>query len=140
MELNKKISSFADDFYSKKVGDKTKYFVKEKSELYDTVRELHSGMLPNDWIFMNAYHILNSLSDYENINDDTAHEVADSLVDIYNHDLIEWFKEHRHWIDEAQEQGLLGSIFCDSIKQMQIGQYCQLYYMTNTLIDKIKEL
>lgn len=61
----------------------------------EAVRDCHGDMLPNDWVYEKCAHIFSS---YEHDYDPTASldsvfEIADSLVDIYTHQLISWLAE-----------------------------------------------
>lgn len=49
-------------------------------------------------------------------------EVADSNVDLYNHDLLKWLPDNYEWIEEADEQGLLEGCKGDLMKMTQMAQ------------------
>lgn len=64
---------------------------------------------------------------------DIVNELADSNVDIYNSDLLEWAKDNYSYIDEATAELGHGK---DFINDIQIGQY---YYNNNEIYDNLKE-
>ena len=64
---------------------------------------------------------------------DIVNELADSNVDIYNNDLLEWAKHNHNYIDEAVAELGHGK---DFINNIQIGQY---YYNNNEMYDNLKE-
>lgn len=64
---------------------------------------------------------------------DIVSELADSKVDIYNSDLLEWTKDNYSYIDEAVAELGHGK---DFINDIQIGQY---YYNNNEIYDNLKE-
>lgn len=69
--------------------------------------------------------------------DDAIHEIADSNVAIYYHDIIEWYKEHvNEFDDEARE---LMSDKDNIPKRMQICQYAYNRQEMQNLVEMIKE-
>ena len=61
---------------------------------------------------------------------DIVSELADSKVDIYNSDLLEWAKDNYSYIDEAVAELGHGK---DFISDIQIGQY----YNNNEIYDNL---
>lgn len=59
---------------------------------------------------------------------DAISERADSLIDIYNYDLIEWAKSHIAEIDEAAEELGKPDSFIGYIQQGQFLYYERLFY------------
>lgn len=57
--------------------------------LRDAVYEAHDGEMPNDWRFETCYAIL---ACFEDGSTDPG-DVADSLTDVYNHDLARWLSD-----------------------------------------------
>jgi hypothetical protein len=115
----------------------------EKSPVYEVIYGLHDGLFPRDWIFDKVEHLLISMSENceaETIEDlrETAPEYADSAVDIYNHELIEWSKDFYSYIDEYNEEiGSANTGFVDSIRG---GQWYMLEQMAHRILDKVDEL
>lgn len=64
---------------------------------------------------------------------DIVNELADSNVDVYNSDLLEWAKNNHSYIDEAVAELGHGK---DFINDIQIGQY---YNNNNEIYDNLKE-
>ena len=58
------------------------------------VRKLHQDELPNNWRYEVITDLLQSFcNEYDTENlEDVLPEIVDSLVDIYNYDLVEWLK------------------------------------------------
>lgn len=108
MELSKIIEETASYFEADKRTDGTDFvkcdWEKAPKELRDSVREAHGDRFPNDWIYATYSSILDRLGDYtiehaEHL-DDYRHEIVDSLVDCYTHDLEKWLADsNSHYID-----------------------------------------
>ena len=67
----------------------------DQKETYQSfVRELHDDELPNNWRYTIITDLLqNFVNEYEQDKlEDCLSEIVDSLVDVYNIDLIEWLK------------------------------------------------
>ena len=74
----------------------------------------------------------------EGQKDDAITELADSNVDIYNSDLLEWVKNNYNYVEEAiDEFGTAkdGEGRADFIKQIQQGQYLA----NRELLDQARE-
>ena len=65
---------------------------------------------------------------------DIITEVADSNIDIYDYNLLEWAKGHLYEIKEAAEE--FGAVE-DIIKAIQQGQY---YHYTNELYEELEDI
>ena len=63
------------------------------------------------------------ITDYTGNIGDAFGELADSNVDIYTHDLLNWLPDHYEWLEEADAQGLLEGCKGDLIKMTQMAQY-----------------
>ena len=67
----------------------------DQKEKYQTfVRGLHGDELPNNWRYEIITDLLqNFVNEYDQDNlEDVLNEITDSLVDVYNADLIEWLR------------------------------------------------
>jgi len=66
----------------------------QKEKYQSFVRKLHDDELPNNWRYGIITDLLqNFVNEYDQDNlEDYLSEIADSLVDVYNIDLIEWLK------------------------------------------------
>lgn len=67
----------------------------QKETYQDFVKELHDDELPNNWRYTIITDLLqNFVNEYEQDNlEDYLSEIADSLVDVYNSDLIKWVND-----------------------------------------------
>ena len=65
-------------------------------ELFSAVRDAHGDKLPDDWIFATFADLLQRVTEYdaETVDDlrdnGIDHEIVDSYVDVYTHDLLQW--------------------------------------------------
>ena len=110
-------------------------------ELYDLVRSLHDGELPNDWRYDCIHWILNAISSESTNTDweDIPHQYADHYVDIGTQDLYLWIANcpaRADYIQQARESGFIdGSM--DHTKQIQVAQYLQIESMTHELLRSL---
>lgn len=123
-------------------GTKTFYSLKRGSPQWmtDAIREAHSGIFPNDWIYHSCKNIAGSMSDTDPSDwDDRVSEWADGEVDVYNADRTRWLASHLDFgseVDDAVEelghsdQGIFGDI--------GIGQYCVLQRIAYALIQAVR--
>ena len=67
----------------------------QKESYQDFVRELHDDEMPNNWRYQIIFDLLhNFVNEYEQDQlEDCLSEIADSLVDVYNADLIKWVSD-----------------------------------------------
>tara|TARA_Y100000356_G_scaffold99758_1_gene85153 strand:- start:5 stop:421 length:417 start_codon:yes stop_codon:yes gene_type:complete len=67
----------------------------QKEKYQEFVRELHDDEMPNNWRYQIIFHLLhNFVNEYD--QDDLEgylHEIADSLVDVYNTDRAKWLAD-----------------------------------------------
>tara|TARA_R100001086_G_scaffold43356_1_gene19158 strand:- start:240 stop:674 length:435 start_codon:yes stop_codon:yes gene_type:complete len=66
----------------------------QKEKYQSFVRKLHDDELPNNWRYGIITDLLqNFVNEYDQDDlENYLHEITDSLVDVYNVDLIEWLK------------------------------------------------
>jgi hypothetical protein len=57
--------------------------------LRDVVYELHTG-LPSDELYSMVHKVAESLAEYDELNEDTAYEIADSLVEFRTLAVWQW--------------------------------------------------
>jgi hypothetical protein len=107
----------------------------------DAIREAHfDGRLPDDWIYESARSIVDSLSEHDDPDDDTKHEICDGLVDIYTGALIAWLAQNNlnaGLVDEAQREGLT-SEESTLDQRIQMAQYMALTYICGALQSAIE--
>ena len=82
--------------------------------LQDAVREAHGDKLPDDFIFATFADLLQRISEYdaETVDDlrDSGydHEIVDSIVNIYTHDLLQWLAsdiDNLEYLAQAVKEG-----------------------------------
>ena len=72
------------------------YLKEDQKETYqDFVKELHDDEFPNNWRYTIITDLLqNFVNEYEQDDlENYLHEITDSLVDVYNSDLIKWVND-----------------------------------------------
>ena len=111
----------------------------DQKETYQSfVRALHDDELPNNWRYTIITDLLqNFVNDYEQDKlEDCLSEIVDSLVDVYNIDLIEWLKGDimRGSFLEIRELNIdePNMTIFDLIRQMQ---YEVIYSMANKILN-----
>lgn len=149
--LAKLARSLADAFVQKKrdteneYGDKSFWSLKSKAPhwMTEAVRKAHDDgdILPNDWIYQACSHIADSMADTDPDQwDDSTHEWADGLVDVYNNDRTRWLASNLAFgaiVDDAvkelgrSDQGIFGDI--------GIGQYVLLCNIASALVSAVRE-
>ena len=67
----------------------------QKETYQDFVRELHNDEFPNNWRYTIITDLLqNFVNEYDQDDlENYLHEITDSLVDVYNSDLIKWVND-----------------------------------------------
>ena len=121
------IQTFANMFEYRERGDTRIVVLKDEAPEWCSklVREIHGDMLPDDWKYLHIYLMADGIAE-DGFQDE--HEVAESLVDVYNSALTDWLASHgarQGYCDEADEQGLVAET-ADIIKRIQMGQYLEL--------------
>ena len=111
----------------------------DQKETYQSfVRELHDDELPNNWRYTIITDLLqNFVNEYEQDQlEDCLSEIVDSLVDVYNIDLIEWLKGDimRGSFLEIRELNIdqPNMTIFDLIRQMQ---YEVIYSMADKILN-----
>ena len=101
--------------------------------LTDAVRKAHDGEFPNDW----RYRICSAICDEldAETDDDRISDIADSLVDVYNYELITWAGEHVNRIGDVDEACREYGVADDAgiIDRISLGQYVTIRNMAETL-------
>jgi hypothetical protein len=69
------------------------------AELREAVQKAHGDKLPNDWIYDTFADLLCKITEYDCDTieqlEEYRHEIVDSYVDIYTHDLTLWLHEQQ---------------------------------------------
>lgn len=103
--------------------------------LYGAVREAHDDELPNDWRYATCHSIAAMIDDGVT----EAYEIADSLVDVYTVNLLEWLAENigrMAYIAESNDDLGRPDELEDEIRQ---GQYLAIDRMAGILLAAIAE-
>ena len=98
-------------------------------DLSKLIMTMHDEELPNNWRFDTIFDIFTALNTDEPID---TFQVADDMVDIYNHDLKKWMSTHTRdsYVDEAIEDGLVEMSEINLIVDLiRIGQFQCIHQM-----------
>ena len=130
-------------FEISEISDGTQFYkLKDTAHnLAEFVYELHDSELPNDWRYDMIVSICEKLEDYNELDSDVAHEIADSLIDIYNHDLFVWYSEQSdriNYMQEGLDQGIITPTSA-AISQLATGQFICIRRMVDIIIEKLNE-
>ena len=97
------LKKFLDAFIWTDCSDEIYLKEDQKEKYQDFVRELHDDEFPNHWRYKMIYLLLDqfinqnvscSFGKYDEENlEDSLHEIADSLTDVYNNCLALWLNE-----------------------------------------------
>jgi hypothetical protein len=104
--------------------------------LYDAVRDAHDGELPNDWRYQICSAIVDALADGAE-----PEEIADSLVDVYTHDLLAWLSDNVGRADNVNEalEEYIADVDNGIDRIIAAGQYLCIERMVQVLADAIAE-
>lgn len=107
--------------------------------LVDMVREIHSGMLPDD----HKYDFITSaLYAFAYDYDDPDAAINEIEPDVYTSDLMEWFTSHlerRGYVDEAREEFGPGKSVDDDIMMGQVLEKQEVYRMVLNALENMVE-
>jgi hypothetical protein len=89
-------------------------------------------------------YILEGIADYEieDEQDDSLFELCDSLVDVYTKDLYDWMDEsfeHKGYVEEAVNSGLVDTKNFDLDRAIMAGQYEWYQEMARDVIEVLQE-
>lgn len=112
----------------------------------ELVYAAHRDMMPADWRYARIADAINAaaegalgLSDPD-FDDTNASEWADSQVDIYTSDLLDWLASSTGrpaYVDEAVELGM--SADDDGIiGQIKLGQFCELEEIASSVLESLQ--
>lgn len=90
----------------RKRSDGTSYVCRKDGSpewLKDLSRAAHGDSFPDDWIYDQISNCLESISD--NDCEDDALEAAESAIDVYSSDLLDWAKGRCWYVDDAIRDG-----------------------------------
>ena len=119
-----------------------------RDDLQSIVQEAHLGEFPNDWRFDTVHSIASTLAEMPDSEDwdvdnfrDESHEVADSLVDVYTSDLLQWVAGNinRHqWDDSDIANGV--EPHGDIAALVRLRQYEEIESMVHAVLLQIENL
>jgi hypothetical protein len=114
------------------------------NNLMNRAHEALDDRLPDDWVYEIAAHVAEAFTEYDfdTIDElrDKVSEIADSEIDVYNSDRLQWLASHlgnADLVDTAVQEfgydnstGIVGAI--------GIGQYYAIERIAGALIDAIE--
>ena len=116
-----------------------------RDDLENIVREAHCGEFPNDWRFDTVDSIASTLAEMSDSEDwdvddfrEESHEVADSLVDVYTSDLLQWVAgniNRPQWDDDSIVQPTT-----DIMVLIRLRQYEEIESMVQVVLSEIESL
>lgn len=107
--------------------------------LKDLCRAAHWDSLPDDWIYEQIANCLESISDNE--WEDYALEAAESAIDVYSSDLLDWAKGRGWYVDDAIRDGArtLDAAIMQG-QQTMIGEiFDSIVAFLNNMADDLEE-
>lgn len=110
--------------------------------LQDAVRDAHSDMLPDDWVYAECEAACNAIDEGSLKDDDDLHEHADGRVDIYTRARFQWAADKCNSIlfAEAEERAKDASDGSGDIaEQLRLIQYHAIAAIATTMLDAAKE-
>jgi hypothetical protein len=123
-------------------GDYVFWIGDNDSNLYDTFRDdIHgTDFLPDDFRFKTIYHLLDLFNQYEYIEDieNNLHETTESLVDVYNSELLKWVSSNLKRISYVDEY-IQDYEPSDLVQSLMGGQYNEIYELANNILTVLKE-
>jgi len=123
-----------------KRSDGSKYVCRKNGSpewVTDLCRDAHGDSFPDDWIYEQIANCLESILD--NDCEDDARDAAESAVDVYDTDLLDWAKGRGWYVDDAIRDGaedLSSAIMMG--QQTMIGEI--FYAIVSFLTDMAEDL
>lgn len=141
------MADFYGHFVSVVRNDGTKFYHLRSDtprQYMEIVHAAHDGMLPDDYVYETLYFLAGKFDDVLPDDwDDQAPDLCDSLVDVYNTDLLRWLASHLYraqFVDEAvQDYGFDPGDF-SLFKLLALGQYSEIRQIADYLISGIRNL
>jgi hypothetical protein len=112
--------------------------------MQDVIRAAHGDMMPDDQRYEMIRDIVGCVnerdpSEWE--DSDTAHEICDSLVDVYYSGLTAWLASHIDRIgycDQAAED--MGAVSGDMNQRLMAGQYTEYQEIYYSVVQSVLAL
>ena len=118
--------------------DGTKYVYRKLGSpgwFKDLSRAAHGDSFPDDWIYEQIANCLESISDNEWEED--ALEAAESAIDVYSSDLLDWAKGRGWYVDDAIRDG--AGTMDDAIMQGQQTMIGEIFDSIVTFLSNMAE-
>jgi hypothetical protein len=101
-------------------------------------------MLPDDFRYATIKHILDRLMEYDfEIGDfDDQHVIVDSLVDIYNHYLLQWLASNLNraeYVNEAVANGMVMEENFGLYRALMAAQYLEIDQIFSQVVNALNE-
>lgn len=103
--------------------------------LKDLCREAHGDSFPDDWIYEQIANCLESISD--NDCEDDALEAAESAIDVYSSDLLDWARGRGWYVDDAIRDG--ARTLDDAIMQGQATMIGEIFDSIVTFLSNMAD-
>jgi len=143
-QLSRLMRELSDSFVTSTRTDGTKYTHCADTApdwVSDVVHACHGHMGPDDWRYRMIAECAGDLCDYAPDEwQESLHEVADSLVDIYTSQLLQWLasrNDRTDYIDDARREGLIDAD-ADETNRIMIGQYQEYMEILQAMMQAIE--
>ena len=106
--------------------------------LRDLVHEAHGEFLPDDWRYSTIHNALVFIAENPGADDDSAHEFADTAVDVYSADRLAWLASNLRrlaYVDEAVAEYGPREQIIDNIGIGQYGEAFEIYASIYASLD-----
>lgn len=136
-------------------GEKFVCYENENETDLGFIRDCHGiDFLPDDFRHRTILRVIDSMIDtldfdcivtneeFQERCRDIQHELCDSLVDIHNHDLLQWLASNLQrvgYVDEAQNEGLI-AFEVQTINRIMVGQFQEIKEIFNNIVKAIVDL
>ena len=119
-----------------------------RDDLESIVQEAHLGEFPNDWRFDTTHSIASTLAempdseewDFDDFREE-SYAVAESLVDIYTSDLLQWVAgniNRPQWDDSDLANS--AEPYGDIMALIRLRQFEEIESMVQTVLNEIQDL
>lgn len=146
--IKKEAEALAKQFTSKTRDNGESFvYVKEGAPnaefILQYVREAHDGRLPDDWVYGTFADLLSNISEYDvetpDDLDNVRHEIVDSYVDVYTHELTKWLHSSVHnveYLGRVQEEY---GTETDGYRLLAMAQYMAIDEVMNHVVQMLTE-
>lgn len=144
MTIQELANQWYDQFEMNTRDDGSKYLTTKgddpEAQPLALVYACHEGMLPHDRVFDAVHSIFGAFADCDDPGDDTVHEIADGLVDVYTHDRYMWAADMHDAIDHDRVKELCGGESTgDPAVLIGWAQFCFYYDAATVALEALRE-